>query len=299
MDISEKLDFDGKIYTLTYPRCTKCNKKAEYYCNTHGKRTLCKIHKFKHHLKADCSVKAIPDMAGVIQNQHYLFGYIYDIILKAKELNLSEVVTDVHNMLDLFKTKIDDLQCITDGAIKEGIYENYSTIEYQTDQLMKELHQSTTVRDISMELMQILYDDNASTPKTNGENNVDNRTGIQAIDYLERQQEVDRLRHALAKLEEQKHHDEYGSDENKKKIAIAQEKYNEIKKASIKLDKDFKYVINMDNVEDQRILKFTNDAKLPDIKQLKIDRLTEAIDYNLEKFLRYSVPQSIQLFCFN
>ena len=55
----------------------------------------------------------------------------------------------------------------------------------------------------------------------------------------------------------------------------------------------------MDVVEDHRILKFTNDAKLPSIKQLKLDKLSEEIDLNLEKFLRYSIPQSLQSFCLN
>ena len=118
---------------------------------------------------------------------------------------------------------------------------------------------------------------------------------------IKRQSEVDRLRQALIQLEEdQKQADAgYDSDENKQKITKAQEKYNEIKKASIRLDKDFKYVIDMDNADDHRILKFTNDAKLPEIRQIRISKPSEAVDLNLEKFLNNSVSQSLQLFCFN
>ena len=118
MDISQTLNLSGKTYTIMYPRCVKCNKAAQYFCSTHSKTSFCKMHKFKHHTKIGCDVKAIPDMAGVIQSQVYLSGYIYDIISNTKHHNLQEVVTDVHNMLDLFKTRIDELQLRTDSIIK-------------------------------------------------------------------------------------------------------------------------------------------------------------------------------------
>ena len=87
------------------------------------------------------------------------------------------------------------------------------------------------------------------------------------------------------------------SEENQQKLAKVQEIYNKLKKASTKFDKAFKYVINMDNT-DEKIL-FTNDAKFIRNKQLKLHTPSEVVDLNLEKFLTYSVPKSLELFCFN
>ena len=214
---------------------------------------------------------------------------------------MSDVITDVHNMLDLFKTRIDELQCITDSTIKEGMYEIYWKIDEQTTQLMIDLHQSAIVRDVSMELMQRLYDDRANKLQYS-ENSISGKERIeQAKDAMVRQKELERLQQALITLEgEQKQVDnEYDSEENKQKIAKAQEKYNEIKNTSSKLDENFRYVIDMECDEDQRILKFTNDVKLPQINQVRISKPSEVVDLNLEKFFKYSIPQSLELFCFN
>ena len=248
MEYCEKLSHKGKDFLLKYPKCANCDGKAKYFCTTHAKRAYCGMHKLMHHTKIGCDVKLIPNMAEVVRSQCYISGYITDIINNVQLHNLSEVVPDVNYTLDLFKSKIDELKLKTETSTKEGIYQDYTKFESETNQLMTQLQHSATVNEISMELMQRSYfqrANNLEDPVISARirNTVNDRVEkIQEQMEKQKQKELKDLRQELTQInnEEKKQliaqQDKFKSQENTQKLEEAQKIYNKIKKTSAKFD---------------------------------------------------------------